>query len=982
MTKANGPARTSRLLLAASALALAASWTTAASAQPAGGVAVSPADAPPQTAAGQAAASRTDPDVGALGPDTSAAAEANEIVVTGSRLATSGFNAPTPTTVVNAGEIARRAPTNIADALNELPAFRATTAPTVNTFSGSSVGQSFADLRGLGSTRTLVLVNGRRHVPTSPTGQVDLSLIPTQLIERSEVVTGGASAAWGSDAVAGVVNLILRNKLEGIEGTAQRGITERGDDENYKLGLVAGTAFAGSRGHIIIGGEATDSRGIRNIERREWTRGNGGASGFIGNANWQTNGLPATIYSYDIQYSNQTRGGIITGVPNTPAAQALRGITFLDNGQLGRLQMGQVFGGLMIGGGQPGLNNYTNFFLKVPVRRLNGLTHVEYEFSDSVRAFAELSYAKSTTSYVTVVPRDAGSATAPTVAPTAPIPRGSVIARVENPFMPADLRRLLQQAGVVQVAVGRYNEDIGYTNIHISNQTARAVGGFEGDLGGGWSWDAYYQYGKNRTEFDSQGGRRIEARWVQAIDVVTNPANGQPICRSTLTAPGNGCVPFNIFGPNASSQAARDYVVASTFLNTNFTQQVAAANIRGDLFDLFAGPVSVAGGVEWRRDRLSQKADPISSTGNQLQFGNVTPTSGSVSVKEAYAEAAIRLARDQPFAKSIDLNFAGRITDYSTSGKVTTWKAGATWDMNDAIRVRGTVSRDIRAPNVAELFTAASTTPFIPAQNGGTAAVQLTGGNPNLEPEKAYTYTAGLVLQPSFLQGFRASVDWYRISVSGQIAAVAAATIVNRCDQGAAVFCGLITRDPTTRLITEVASQNQNLVGFKTSGLDFEVSYARPLSAVFGDGAPGDFSIRGLSTYVYQLATDDGFSVIERAGSQAGGGVPKWLHNLSLTYSLDRFSGTVQTRIVAGNKLDALAIPGTSTSANIYRVPGAAYVNLSLSYDLLERSSGHQVQLFGVVDNLFDKVPPFPVVQNAFYDIIGRAFKVGVRFRY
>ncbi len=269
-------------------------------------------------------------------------------MVTASRVARSGFTAPTPTTVLDAVEIERRAPLSIGDTLNELPAFRQTSSPTTNTvFPTNGIAQTHADLRGLGSVRTLALVNGRRHVATATTGQVDLSLIPTILVERAEVVTGGASAAWGSNAVAGVVNLILKNRMQGFETTAQYGISERGDDENYMFGVAGGTSFAGERGHFMIGGEFSDSEGLAPMAIRGWNEDRGSVDNTWVNGVQPANGLPARIFTNDWRWANMASGSVITGLPlgpPNPAAQALLGLTFNPDGSTRPFQYGQRFG--------------------------------------------------------------------------------------------------------------------------------------------------------------------------------------------------------------------------------------------------------------------------------------------------------------------------------------------------------------------------------------------------------------------------------------------------------------------------------------------------------------------------------------------------------------------------------------------------------------------------------------------------------------
>ena len=512
--------------------------------------------------------------------------------------------------------------------------------------------------------------------------------------------------------------------------------------------------------------------------------------------------------------------------------------------------------------------------------------------------------------------------------------------------------------------------------------------GLDGELGtGSWNWDAYYQYGRNTVDESRTGNNRIMAKYREATDVVTNPANGQPICRSTLTNPTNACVPFNIFGVGTASAAAIAYTTGVGTLDNEQVQQVAAANLTGDLFNLPSGPISAAFGVEWRDETVEQVVDPISAAGG-FEFTNNQPLSGAINVKEAYGELVVPILKDSSLGRALDLQLAGRYTDYSTSGPVWTWKTGLTWDLNGQVRIRGAVSRDIRAGNMTELFTNQAATPFVPIDrvlnvpSPLTAVSAVAGGNPDLEPETATTYTLGVAVQPDWLSGFRFSVDYYNIQIDDVITRVPGQTIIDRCALGLTVYCGQIDRnpDPANAYITRVRNPFLNLNEFQTSGLDFELVYARPT-----DFLPwgGNFVVRALATYTHEFSTTDALGTIDRSGQLGGAGVPHWLGSATLTYNLANFSTAIQGRYIAGGNIDNLAIPGTSTSANIYTVPAKTIWSLSGSYDIV-RSEKAKVQLFGIVSNLFDSNPPMPFQPSSinvspYYDGIGRAIRAGVR---
>jgi iron complex outermembrane recepter protein len=313
--------------------------------------------------------------VAALMASAATAQESTEleaVVVTASRVKLDGFTAPTPTTVLGEEQIKLTAPTQVADVLGLVPSFRTTGQPASATV--------YADLRGIGAQRTLILVNGRRHVPTFSDGTVDLGVIPAILIERTEVVTGGASASWGSDAVSGVINLILKNDLQGVQGTFQGGISDRGDDENFLGSLAAGTAFADGRGHVLVAGEYSRSAGIRGLQppnrSRPWS-----GRGTVGNASFATNGLPGTLYSEDSRRADVYDGGLITNGP-------LRGTTFLPNGGTGTFGYGQVFGNSMIGGTDNAGDAATpGGDLKFPFERWTGMGRLAFDVTDSTTVF-------------------------------------------------------------------------------------------------------------------------------------------------------------------------------------------------------------------------------------------------------------------------------------------------------------------------------------------------------------------------------------------------------------------------------------------------------------------------------------------------------------------------------------------------------------------------------------------------------------------
>lgn len=900
------------------------------------------------------------------------------IVVTGSRLANSGFNTPTPVTVTGAAEISRQAAPDVAEVLNQVPAFRPQNTPATSAIFASNLGASTADLRGLGANRTLVLIDGRRVVASTtqggsftPANAVDLNMVPTSLIARTEVVTGGASAAYGSDAVAGVVNLILDTKFEGLRGSVQYGQTDSNDGKDYAASLAFGTKFAGGRGHFVIGGDYDDNEGTGDCYSRAWCAQ---SYGTFTNPFYKTNGLPATMTVPNIRTALATNNGLITAGP-------LAGLEFAPDGTTHQHDYGTFYGAGInqIGGGDPRDPFFEFYAMSAPVRRYSTLAHADYEVSDAITAYGEASYANVHAHQYGAQVRDLGSIT---------------IQR-DNAYLPASVADAMDANAITSFKFGRIGDDLGPSFATVRRETYRFVGGLKGNLGGSWKWDAYYQYGRTNY-FQSNANDRINDNYTRAVDAVRGP-NGTIMCRSTLTDPTNGCQPLNLFGENNFSQAAVAYAFGTAIQRTHLTQQVVSADISGNPFNTWAGPVSVAFGGEYRKDGAHGTADPI-STALRFYTSGGAAISGDMNVKEGFFEMGMPLARDLPFAKSLDLNGAVRLTDYSVSGSVTSWKIGGSWEPVSQFRLRMTRSRDIRAPNIFELYAPTSTsyqTVMDPAKSQAyVLPLTILGGNANLKPEIANTFTIGGVLSPDFwgLNRLRVSVDYYDIKLDGAISTLGSQVIVNLCYQGQTALCGNIVRDADGNLVS-IANVNLNLNRLITRGIDIEASYRMPLLG-------GDLSLRSLATHMMALTTVDPTGTsINRAGQNGSptsspSGVPDWQVNTYVTYDRGRFAGQVQARYISpGTRDNTLIGPeqaGYSTtlprSTNFNRIGAYWYFNVNAQYDLI-KDGNHSLQLFGVINNITDRDPPpapssFGPTNNVLYDVLGRSYRVGLRFSY
>lgn len=875
-------------------------------------------------------------------------APGNDIVVTGSRIVGTGFTSPTPLTVLGTEQLDNAGVTNVGQLAAQVPAFTATFTPATSTLQSQLAGAAFLNLRNLGNNRTLVLINSRRFVATTTGATVDTNVVPSSIIERVEVVTGGASAAYGSDAVAGVVNLILKRNLEGLTGEVQGGISTYGDNATYKGSLAWGTSFAGGAGHITIAAEGEKSEGVLSQASRPWADE---AWGLISNPGA---GNPRRFILPGIQLANASLGGLFTSGP-------LRGTDFGPGGVPRPFVYGQYQGAYQIGGS--GVEGSDLIALSVPFERYSFYATGEYDFG-GVTAFFEASHAYSRGHNPRLTP---------------PFNLGNITIQRDNAFLAPELAARLPLGTITTPNFGRFSPDFGYFESDASNRTNRIVAGLEGALGAGWRFNLYGEYGK--TDYRALLRNNIVSqRFTRAVDSIL--VNGVPTCRiNAVTVTDAACVPLNLFGQGSPSQAALDYIHGTQDYHVDIEQRVAAVEVQGNLFSIGENAVTLAAGAEVRRDEVRGVSDPISQAGG-FAIGNPRALSGAIDVKEGFAEILVPLLRDVPFFQSLDLNGAVRVTDYSTSGTVTTWKAGATWQVSDLLRLRGTRSRDIRAPNFDELFTNALFR-FAgisdPVNNGSTYTVQIiTQGNRALTPEIANTFTVGAVLTPGFIPGLRASVDYYDIKIRDGIGQLSAQDTVDGCVAGITDYCGFIARNAANQVVS-VTSTQVNVANQSTRGIDFELSYTRPLGN-------GTITLRGLGTYVDELVL---IGNIDRVGQVGLGttGVPRWKANASITYNDGPFTLFLQDRFVGGGKYDVTYIEGIDINDN--SVSGRNYVDLSLQYNVVD-DGRRRVQFFFNVRNLLNQDPPHtpstfqtPSQTNGvFYDVIGRQFSSGVRFRF
>lgn len=911
---------------------------------------------------------------------------AEEMVVTGSRIVRDGTNAPVPTTVVTVQDILDRNPTNIADYVNQLPAIGQGQSPRATTlFANANGGANQINARGLGVVRTLVLLDGRRVVGSGLLPSVDINMLPQNLVKRVDVVTGGASAAYGSDAVAGVVNFVLDTQFTGLKGQINASQTDRNDGRIISGDLAWGKAFAGGRGHILLSGNYYKGDRIDFYKaQRSWFQP---GLRLINNPAWTaTNGQPGLVIRTDAGY-NSTPGGVIASGP-------LAGINFLPGGAIGQFVFGPIQQGQVQAGG-------TVESLPIRGALLPDDNHwsvygrLSYELTDNVNAIVEASYAGNDTVNWSAVYNRQGA--------------GAITVRRDNPFIPVVVQQAMDQAGVTSFQMNRLFYDmINRPGEHIgeagyNRRQDRIMVALEGKFGDSGHWRAYYQRGHSKVWY-TRDNNVIVDRFNQAIDVTGNPAVGgiagvalgAPVCRSTLTNPTNGCVPLNLFGEGSLGAGAIKWVTGEsdgyrTRQDLDFTMDVLALDGQYNPFNTWAGPVSVAAGFEYRKESFTATADPI-SLASRWFVGNYKPGGNGYNVKEGFAEILVPLLKDSPVG-SLDFDGAIRRTDYSTSGAVTTWKATVNYALGD-LRLRATRSRDIRAPNLGDLFAPASqfVNAFLDRSQPGSpqvANITLSGGNPNLKPEIADTWTVGGVYQPSWLPGLTASVDWYQINIRDAIFGVNGQLLIDLCygynrPVNPAACASIVPVPGAVGLAgATLYTSGINAQNVKVEGIDYELNYRTQLSNIAAK-LPGALNLRVLLSQRLKDETNlPGDSQPPTLGTWAS---LKWRGFINATYAVGASRTTLTARYLGPGKItNDPETSRTGIAAAQNHVGAVWYFDLSQNVDV--KIGDTTVTIFGVIENLFDRAPePIPTNGTSFgtqpiYDLLGRSYRLGVRFK-
>jgi outer membrane receptor protein involved in Fe transport len=884
--------------------------------------------------------------------DDAAQTPENEIVVTGSRIDRAGFDQPTPTAVIGATELRQSSASNLQQVLNDQPQVRATVTGAT-TVGNTGSGTAPVDLRGLGTDRTLTLIDGRRFV-----GQNNLNFVPVNMVKRLEVVTGGASAAWGSGAVAGVVNIIMNDDLTGFSAGAETGISDRGDGQRYKFDGSWGTKFADGRGHFMIGAEYVEDKGLPPGSRLDRHGVRGADIAVI-------NGSPTL--SDDVNIPGRSYTGLIT-------SGVLSGLTFNNDGTL-RAYRGPDANGI---GGADASNLYDDLYLSAPFKRFNAYARLSYDLGNA-RVWVDATYGKTKTNYYFF----------PDLTAPGDFAGGPVTVSATNPFLSQTIRNQLAAAGETSFTMNRAYRDILNFRFKADRELKEGAIGIDGSFGGGnWKYSAHYSHGE-ADEYSALLNSRLAVNFNNAVNAVMS--GGQIVCAINADAnPNNNdpaCRPLNIFGEGNASADAIDYVTGTQGGYFQNTLDSLGAKLQGDLFSLWAGPVTAAVGVEARWEKARAQLDAGAQAGGFGLPVYVSLVEGSFNVKEAFAEVVVPLLDAGAF--KADLNGAARYSDYSTSGGIWSWKVGGTVRLFNDLLLRATRSRDIRSPSIAELFSVTSINigPQVDQDTAGRKGVipgytdtpaQVTtysGGNVNLVPEIGSTLTIGGSYSPSFVPGLQFSVDYYDIKIDGAIIALSASDLTAACAAGSQAACNQVVRDPTTQTLVTAYSNAQNIAQFATSGFDFEASYVLPMKQIAGAG-PASLRLRALATYVKKLVSDNGLTTNDVAGDVGDGvalGLPKWRGTFSASYQDDVLGFDARVRYVGGGKFNHL-LDGVLSNND---VSARVYLDLGAQYKVAENFT-----FYTNVSNLFDRKLPFTTTGSAHYDTLGRYYTVGARVKF
>jgi iron complex outermembrane receptor protein len=916
-----------------------------------------------------------------------------EIVVTGSRIATPELASMTPVIVLSNQAIEASGVLNISDFLRDLPSVGTSTLSSTNSnFLTSASGVNTINLRNLGDQRTLVLVNSKRYVPGVPGSSiVDFNTIPTDFIDHIEITTGGSSALYGSDAVAGVVNVLYKTNFEGLQVRGQTGETGHHDAKQYGGGLLAGAAFDDGRGHFMLDLSYDKDDGLWSRDRSRSAVDQTVLGGVVVKPTYSSY-APQGRFTY--ASSNGGDSGLFTFNPDDTLKNGF--VTAVD-----------------------GFNRNAWRRISVPTDRTLIASTMSFDLAEHHQVYSDFTYAYSHTQS-NIEPFALSGSTPPGAVyggnSTIFDANGDAIGM---PITNAYLQTLPALAPVLQ-AINTWNSTgancvgsaatnpaydcISYLNFRkrlvdiaargneANRQTMRSLTGVKGDIPfGDWKYDASFSYGRT-TEAQLSTGQVNLANVRAALDSVVDPVSGKIVCRDPIWQ-SLGCVPLNIFGFNSITPAAAAWIHANVTEDAKIEEEILTASAQGSVGSLPAGNPQLVIGLEERKDSSEQIYDPLTNAG--LNGGNQLPNvQGSITVKEAFAELQVPIFKDQPGAEALNFDGALRHASYSTVGSVNTWKAGLDWAPIRDLRFRGDYSVAIRAPNVGELYGGQSETfptGIVDPCDGMTAATAgqfpsacgkvpgviaaiasggqfkytfldyqtingFVGSNPALKQEKAKTETIGFVVTPRALPHFNATVDFYDVRIDGAVSVVDFQTEINNCLASGA-FCDSVLRNAQTGKLQTVNQLSLNVAQIHTRGVDTVVRYG------FDMGRAGGLTLKLTETHLLKLEQAvPGAPLLDNVGelnSGANGRLGSGFKDrgtLTTVYDIGPFEATWRLNYLSS--INDTNPTGTNTViSDLYNhVPAYVYNDVQLRYIFNEKK--HSSVYVGA-NNLFNKQPPF-----------------------
>ena len=946
---------------------------------------------------------------GALAQDD----EIEQVIVTGSRIPQPNIEGTSPVTMVGAQDIAIQGAQQVTDFTNKLPQVFA--AQGSNVSNGAS-GTSTIDLRGLGSNRTLVLVNGRRLPAGSPSGPVapDVNQIPASLIKRVEVLTGGASAIYGSDAVSGVVNFIMEDSFEGIQIDGTYGAYYHNNHDNHMQQLVNNAGYAKAPGSVWDG----DQYSLGITMGSNFADGKGNATVYLG----YFSADPILQSQRDYSACTLGAGDTCSGSSTSYAGR----FTSLDGSFAGSLTMDRNTGVIRPYSGATDSYNFgpVNYYQR-PSERWLADAFLHYDVTDNAQVYAEFMFMDNSS--------------VSQIAPSGIFFGSTYNISCGNPLLQQDGAQWYNSLGctapdeIKPLLIGRRNVEGGGRQSNIGLTSYRGVVGVRGEVFENWNYDVSAQYGE--VQLSQWYGRDFSiTRLNRALNVVDDGA-GNPVCASALDGTDPSCVPYNIWALGGVTQEAINYLQIPLFSNGDTNQTVVSAVMSSDLgayglkLPTAQNGVSLAVGAEYRQEGLDYNVDANYESGDGAgQGGPTLPVEGSYNTTDVYAELRVPLVQDMAFAKDLTFNGSYRYSSYSTDVDTNTYGLGLDWQIIDDVKLRGSFQHAVRAPNIIELYAAQGVglwnwsedpcgpdgdgnpptatldqclnTGLLPGQYGSDLLYNpagqyngLFGGNENLDPEKSDSWTAGIVLTPSFLEGFSLTIDYWSIKLDDAISSVPPDVSVQQCLDFGGATCAYVQRDPITGGLWlgdgQVIATNVNIGSIETSGYDVNALYAMSM----GDWGGLNLSLVGtyLDKWEYEPLPGVSYDCAGLYGTTCGIPAPDWRSTFRTTWSTPwsvdlavtwRYYGSVDVDLSSSD-------PDLAGGFNnkFKTLDAMNYIDIAAIYTFAEKYTMNVG-----INNLFDEDPPLTPYQGApygngntfpqVYDAMGRYVFAGLSVKF